>query len=477
MGLEGREAGTSSGGGAASGGDAMSNRFVLLRAPFDNNRTIRISGQRNVHHFVIETFKPRCKVRRNTGANFILLNKVAPLYVIDTGDRGMYMSDRLYQEIQRHTNLESFDFCNNVLVKRVAGSCKLVGINAPFITGTTDQAATNSSCTMSTMLGKNIHEKERISQGKVTLAGTGLKTVSAWEESKTTYNATTGEVGTMTGHMDWENFSKCQLAATPAINDGQWIEVKSEGSDEAYELYPMIAAPQAIRGLDAVVDNEDVVFPKLSGLMTEIDITESEGIMFSWDTPCDSLLSHAPSWMANPKTRTVLAADTAIAADIAAKVNDFDTINNPTPVVADPVLDRPVFDKIGADGRNLWKGKMYKSGNYIDYDTKQPSLLKAEPLDSFYVRLITPPTTTTADGQHVTIQMILETEIDIEIQLDMLQPYNWSGSGTNKKFRGRSNNASMIKTPYKFEGDWEGNGTSLNAPAQKWGYNAVFSAQ
>ncbi|EFX61413.1 hypothetical protein DAPPUDRAFT_339704, partial [Daphnia pulex] len=269
----------------------LANRFVLVRAPFDNNRVIHLNGIKTVWHFCVDTFKHRWQTIVKAGSlnNWQELIQIAPNYSWDTGNLGMYMTDRLIQEIRRHVDNPT-NGRNNVFVSNVKGCVMYTGLNAPFITGTTDQAATNSGVAAVSLVGKDLDKSNKVYYGNVTLdrSGGGLPVPTRLNIERQEWD-TAGNLTSHSNPCDWKTFRQYRVPAIPGSLTETVGDFVSEGCDISHEWYNRIGCvSQAVQYNTTATQN--VEFPPIADKMTEVDITESQGKLFEWDEKCDWLV-------------------------------------------------------------------------------------------------------------------------------------------------------------------------------------------
>ena len=459
------------------------NRFMLMRSPYDNHRIFHIRGFKTVHHFVVDTFKHRYQTRPapdiSAPNNWMELIQLIPNYSFDTGDRGMYMQDRLINEIRRHCDptINPQFGRNNCFIERAKGNVKLVGINAPFISSTTDQAATNSGVTLTAMVGKDLHERTKIWYGEmdITRSGSGLPTPTVLNINQNQYLAD-GSLNRLQYHTDWKTYRQFQIPKLTASTTVQVGDFNSQSTDTSYQWYRHVGCPSQIVPF-TTKDSTQIEFPPISDMMHEIDLTESQGELFSWDEKCDSLLDFSDGIFNENQADVTIPLDHAVGAvfpkNTAAKADDIPV---PTLATTTPSHLHPAYDGLDNFPTNptyqstLWYGKFLKSGNYIDFKggdrLKEP---KTMPVMHFFP--INPPTMSTADGQHVVTQLILECEIDLRFEMDLRHPDVFISQDPATKSRTsivRSLDPQHTVLPLGWNGGTR-NGSLINPPSQKWG--------
>lgn len=394
----------------------LSQRAVVIRGPYSNDRRMHIRSFKNVHHFVLQTFKPRIQCKLTNAANTDRqMNYLIPNFCFDTGELGQYMTDRLLEEIKRHTSGQA---PNLVKVKRVAGKLSQFGINAPFIAGTSDQAATNSGCAMAIMLGQDLHKRMMTKKGKVKLDASagGLPTVQTFTAASQTASSTGLVTGTQ-GCNNWEAIGRMALPAIPAqtVAGDIYVEPISSPSDSDFQYYEQIMTAPIPIAKTAKITGDYVSLPKMSPEMTEVDVTESQGTLFQWNEECDWLLSKPTAMLNNLGSGLTLELDHAQSLTFATNSLEH------TPVNKKFVEKNPEYGNNPATAEYdsyIYTKEIGKKGNYIDTDPGKDSINQVETLPVFNLQMMTPPTKQSAAGQHVLMQVTLETEIDIEFSFD-----------------------------------------------------------
>lgn len=461
------------GAGGAEGQNGQTERHVIIRNPYNNDRRMHIRNQRNVHHLVIQTFKSKgCAFLVNSSDGRRQIFNIDCNYYFDTGEIGMYMTDRLIEEVKRHMypvqDTVTRAGPNIVKIKRMAGRISQFGLGAPFIAGSADQAATNSMVAQAVQVASNLHEKMLIKKGKTVLnsAAAGIPTVTSFNPA----NVVLDSSGIVTGFSnvnDWEKIGKFVTAAgvNGQVTKGAlYFDWEEEGSDTAFQFYQQTCVtPVPVAANVAIQKETRISLPKKSPFSVEVDMTESQGLIAEWNEDCDWLLSRPDTILdsvAMPGSAFTLAVDHAQTVEIRAGQTSF------TPV-DDHVIDKNDSEGIGLD---FYRAHVGKSGNYIDTAPGKDTINQWQTLPTFAIHPLPPPTKENANAQHVLLPLVVETEIDFEISFDSVysKPLNQSTDTT----RLQTGNPEFVNYFKREQGTNKIH--SCQTHAQKWGTNPVY---
>lgn len=463
--LAAREAGEA---GGTNGQDGQTQRAVIIRNPYEPTRRMHMRNMKNVHHLVIQTFKARGGGRlENTQDARRQIFNISCSWYFDAGELGMYMNDRIIEEVSRHMVAVNSAGPNMVKVKRVSGKLSQFGLGAPFVAGSSDQAATNSMVAQSVMVSANLHEKMLVKKGFVTLnsSNAGIPTVTAFAAAYAQVNSD-GSVAAWVNTNDWERISKFRHATEiPAQTQAgniywEWVD---EGSDEAFQFYEQIVVtPVPTPAKTAIPKDVPLSLPKKSPFAVEVDMTESQGLICEWNEDCDWLIS-------NPNNIIESVAFGASAFTI--NVDHSETVE----VVAGNQEVVPSANKVVHNNDpsfDFYKSHIGKSGNYIDTAPGKDTINQWQTLPSFTVHPIPPPTKATANAQHVLLPLVLETEIDFEIAFDTTYPLPAGILKDTTGFIQATGRPEFVNFFKREQGSNKIHSSQIHT--QKWGTNPVF---
>lgn len=446
--------------------DGTTQRAVIIRNPYNNDRTMTIKGFKNVHHLVIQTFKTRgsCHTQNLNDARRQLYT-VAPSWYFDTGELGMYMTDKLIEELKRHTNPTSPISPNMVKIKRVAGKISQFGIGAPFVAGAADQAATNSMVAQSVMVSANLHEKMLVKKGRIVLNSStaGIPTVTSFEAAQVQLNS----AGNVTGHAninDWELIGKCRNATTIPTQTAAgtiYFELLDEASDEAFQFYEQVSVtPVPVPTTIAIQANVPITLPKKAPHSVLVDMTESQGVICEWNEDCDWLIS---------KPNAIMESVGFGSASISLNVDHAQTVTLIAGQKEHVPADNKVVETVDSSF-NYYLSHVGKNGNYVDTAPGKDTINQAQTLPTFNIHMVTPPTKANANGQHVLMPIVLETEIDFEISFD--STYCLPLTESTNSFSLVTGNPKFVNFFKREQGTFKIHSSQLHA--QKWGTNPMY---
>jgi hypothetical protein len=405
-------------GAGMDGGDGTSQRAVIIRNPYEPTRRMHMRNLKNTHHLCIQTFKARGGAHlENTQDARRQIFSISPNWHFDAGELGMYMNDRIIEEVSRHMVSVNSAGPNLVKIKRVAGKISQFGLGAPFVAGSADQAATNSMVAQSVMVSANLHEKMLVKKGKVVLnsAQAGIPTVTSFDASVVKMNSN-NTVNSWINCNNWELISKFRHATEiPAQTQAgniywEWID---EASDEAFQFYEQIAVtPVPVAAKVAIPKDVPLSLPKKSPFAVEVDMTESQGLICEWNEDCDWLISNPFNIIESVgfgATNVTVQVDHAQTLEIVAGSQEVTPVNN-------------AIVQNNDSSFNFYQSHIGKNGNYVDTAPGKDTINQWQTLPTFSIHPIPPPTKATANSQHVLLPLVLETEIDFEIAFDTTYP-------------------------------------------------------
>ena len=462
--LAAREAG----GGEAGMGDTdgTTQRSVIIRNPYNNDRRMHIRGFKNTHHLVIQTFKARGSCHtQNTNDARRQIYTVSPSWYFDTGELGMYMTDKLIEEIKRHTSPTLPISPNMVKVKRVQGKISQFGIGAPFVAGTADQAATNSMVSQAVMVSGNLHEKMLVKKGKVVLnsSAAGIPTVTSFSAAEVQLD-TGGNVTGFVNTNNWELIGKCRNATvipTQTAAGSIYFELTDEASDEAFQFYEQVAVtPVPISTTIAVTANVPLALPKKSPHAVLVDMTESQGVICEWNEDCDWMIS---------KPNAIMESVGFGAANMTLNIDHSETLTMTAGANEHLPSTNKVVEKVDPTF-NFYGSHIGKNGNYIDTAPGKDTINQWQTLPTFNIHMIPPPTKASANSQHVLMPLVLETEIDIEIAFD--GTYCLPLTEATNSFSLVTGNPKFVNFFKRQQGSFKIHSSQTHA--QKWGTNPVY---
>lgn len=306
----------------------------------------------------------------DTGTAYI----ASPLYVFNPAHLGQYLTP---SQLTWLNGLDTGGF--NTFVRKIKGSLKFAGINAPFVTETTTQNATNSQLTAVGMRGTGLERIAPVYQGTATINETSA-TLTDW----TIHGANAG--------FDWQSnqnssgtFSTTAWAAASKNADRNFIEYTTTGCVKS-------------NASTTVLSN----IAQIGRSMQVVDLTSSQGEMLAWDHDMDCCAIGVNAFNGNlglvDNAKASVSPDTQIALTSSTGTNAL-SLN-------------PADSSVGDATANMYLShhNVYKIGAS---ETRHQELPPKE-----YLQLVPAPTINPAITQDFYIMGVLDVEMTIELQRD-----------------------------------------------------------
>lgn len=342
-------------------------------------------------------FISRGNVEKFTKRYFLTLDtfgQVAKLAVSTAGKESAWLASPLYvfnpNHVDQYLDSGEASFINqlkeggcNVFADNVKGVLSLAGINAPFVTNTTNQAATNSNITLIGMTGTGLERLTTLIQGKATIADT-TATLTDW----TPHGKSAG--------YDYQGAQR--LKPTAALTDTAWTAT-SGGADRNFVQYDCVGCTRFKPNGTNTTD----ITAKIGKMMQPFDITSSEGNIIDWDIDYDDCAVACATYPSNHHFVNNTAV--TIGVDPTAKITSPDNGGAPVALTA-----ATTANQVLGFGAHLSHRNVYRAGQ-VGFSAQELPAKK-------YVQLVPPPTTVQTTAQDLFIQCILDVEMSIRIERD-----------------------------------------------------------
>ena len=319
-------------------------------------------------------------------ANIVWVAK--PLFTFNPAHLGQYTTPQdLTWLISQGTNGAA------VLVNKLSGSLKFVGLNSPFVTQSADQASTNSSVTLLGMTGVGLERVSALYQGQATIADT-TATLEGWAQD------------TVNGGYDWQ--SKQTPTAVADISATTWTKTM-DGADSNFVDYTCTSSLKCSKSTRDATD-----YPNLGKCMKPIDLTSSQGEIAGWKHKMSNCAIAIP----NIATQLQLASNTRVSCGKDHLIALPSSDGNAALALRSATTSTPSVTK-----------HMYLSHNNVYRLGMQGDCPQVLPPKT-YVQLIPPPTVSATTTQDIFLQVILDVEMDVLIERDSM--YNTANVFSDK---------------------------------------------
>ena len=193
------------------------------------------------------------------------------MYNFDPGLLGMYL------------NQSSKDFLNNLIgkcnlkVNRIKGQLNVYGQNSPFITNSSEQAATNANITVVAARASGLENSVLAVKGTYTPVAGDPFTLTRWSP----------------GSPNIDQFTQTRTTGTPSVTNGGVVKISQVDPNDQFKAWnATLGLPvQLSGGSSAQIVNNKPDFMKNCEI---IDLNLTEGPVLEWDHKMDTYIGVQP---------------------------------------------------------------------------------------------------------------------------------------------------------------------------------------